>query len=218
MLAEIASSELVDSEKDNNAEDYPHDNNDCICCFHETILAQIGWMMTKNAKKTDFSIDFYSWVWYNGIMDYQQVGHRPEVYALEFFMRGGSHMATSGITITIHGKKVRMSETTRCCLTGGPALLDLLIGYAYACPNRKTGRPTQWTLFKTDDDRVLQVRLAGMRHESNAENTHLIDCYVRGEATDGSSSVPEYEASGFFDTDRQTGYLDVWRGGPNLGR
>lgn len=126
-------------------------------------------------------------------------------------------MATKEMSVMIHGEKTPLDEVTRYELIGGPALLDLLFGYAYASPDRKVGRPTQWVSFVTAEQKVLKARIARLEHESSNENTHNIDVYVRGHYSYSTGFSPFFRATGFYDTARRTGYLNVHGGGPDLG-
>ncbi len=126
-------------------------------------------------------------------------------------------MATKEMLVTVHGEKVPVSNVSRYELTGGPALLDLLFGYAYAYPDRKVGRPIQWVNFVVSDEKVLKARIVRLEHEDGNGGAHNLDVYVRGCAGDGATFVPYHKASGCYNTARRTGYLNVLGGGPDLG-
>lgn len=113
------------------------------------------------------------------------------------------------MTKRILGKDFPLAEVKRYTLKKGPALLDLIHGYAYAFPDSRIGRQAQKVVFTAEDGRELTMRILGLEHESGSESRHLIRGHIYSGRFVCGTLEALYEAEGSFDVDSRTGYLDV---------
>lgn len=115
--------------------------------------------------------------------------------------------------VKIHGKKIPLSEVTRLNVINGPSTLQLAVAYAYAWPDRDSGRPEQLVAFFDDTGRRTLVRIRGIAAEDGSGDSHIIEGWVRlydGRMdSHGDKLYKEHPCAGWYNARSRKGYLNV---------